>query len=867
MLRQQVRGWGALTVAVVTGATWTGLVVQGRAGCSTSPAVIGTLCCGLLGAAVAASWATRVRDVPPLLAGPVEDSSAEPLNQSELRETFVRLVSAIETRTVRAGRPAVLAGVAAALLLVSTVLPWRELIDPVATGPTGAEAGVIRSQLWELPYAAGWAVLVVAAAVTTLAAAVATPALRSADRVLRPAAVATGTLVVVGILAAPVHLPPRLGDGVGYRVGVGVWVALGLGAFLLVLGLVTSLRRTPWELAIVVVAGTAGIAAGLFAPAPAGPQYEPDVVAGVPYRLFDLEGGQLEDRYGMRVAVGTADPLDSLAETLDGTPGQWLLGRTGSEGSTLFEYRDGVALPRVSLSHGTTPPALIGVTDNRMLLLAGGSSGRPWALLSVPLDLVAADLTLTHKNPDGSYYVTPGVNVLASGTGAALLQRNADRSIALRDGTTTWQIPANQLRVGMRLTDFVVDPGPGAPGNEVSTGPDGTTAWRTSRTGLAVLRPGGRTRQLTGIAPAGCALSSDVASSSMSVEAFAVDLRGNLWLGGSFPTSVVTPDGVQRVVPGNTAAVETIEARPDGSVVLGSSPGGGDQVIRVDDAAAAAPSYPAAPVPTARCDRRTPANGTTAYRATVMDAARVDPPVNAEGRPGKAVSGASTQLALDPRGRVARVRMPSAAQAWAPDGLGGVWWTVPSAARPVAVHLQRSTAAVVRDPQQASVGQRGESAAASGDRLVTGIGSATYNLYGPGQQVRRLPVTGELRQDSLVQLPSGAIAMVLGERLVEVSPDGRSTALLGGVSTGWPLSTTKVPVTQRTADGLWFTGPDGRAWGYDGSHLVRVDGPGRVTVVAGPAQGVPQAADQVTVIGDDLYFELGNDVVRLEPVR
>lgn len=35
-------------------------------------------------------------------------------------------------------------------------------------------------------------------------------------------------------------------------------------------------------------------------------------------------------------------------------------------------------------------------------------------------------------------------------------------------------------------------------------------------------------------------------------------------------------------------------------------------------------------------------------------------------------------------------------------------------------------------------------------------------------------------------------------------------------------------------------------------------------MLAGPTQGVPQAADEVTVIGQALYFHLGNDLVRLE---
>ena len=36
----------------------------------------------------------------------------------------------------------------------------------------------------------------------------------------------------------------------------------------------------------------------------------------------------------------------------------------------------------------------------------------------------------------------------------------------------------------------------------------------------------------------------------MTVDAFAVDVRGNLWLGGGAPTSVITPDGVLREAAG-----------------------------------------------------------------------------------------------------------------------------------------------------------------------------------------------------------------------------------------------------------------------------------------------------------------------------
>ncbi len=440
--------------------------------------MIGVVVCGGLAASIAAYWATRLPDPPDLLErseDDAENSSEEPLNQSELRAEFLRLSSQADSTAIP--RPVfvpLVVGASAALLLLSTVLPWRELLDPVALGPAGAEAGLGRVQLWEIPSARTWAIVVALCALITVGLAVA-----RISAALRVAAVATGAVVVVGVLSALVQLPPRLSDGVGYRAGLGAWLALGFGALLVAVGI--SVRRI--ELAVVLVLAAA---AGLFLPAPAGAEYNPEVVDGAPHRLLDLQGGQLVDRLGMRVAIGTSDPLDSIAGTLDGTPGEWLLGRTGSEGSTLFEYRDGVALPRVTLSHGVTPPALLGVTDNRMVLLAGGAGNKPWAILSVPLTLVAADVSLSHKNPDGSYYVTPDVTVLATGQGPALTHRNADRSVVVWGSTSTWQIPANQLRPGMDLKKYLVNPGPGAPGNAISSGPDGTTAWRNSQTGLVI---------------------------------------------------------------------------------------------------------------------------------------------------------------------------------------------------------------------------------------------------------------------------------------------------------------------------------------------------------------------------------------------
>ncbi|WP_405062448.1 hypothetical protein OG474_12625 [Kribbella sp. NBC_01505] len=804
-IRRQVRGWGTAVLAVVTMVAWTGFVQQARPSCSFSPAVIGTLACGTLATAVAGYWATQlIRGPMTPRPTPVDDSpnvSAEPLNQSELRALFVRMIDRTAIRAPIRGRFMPFAtGTLAVLVLLSTVLPWRELRDPVAVGL--ADAGLIRVQLWEIPPARIWALIICGLAVATLA---------TRGPVRRLAAVGCGSATVAGLAAHLLSLPPILPNGVGYRPGIGAWTALVLGVLLIAAGLIGG--------SLLVLLGSIGALAGLLVPAAIGTPYLPETTAGVPHRLLNLHSGQLVDRLGMRVAIGTSDPLDSFASTLDGSPGQWLLGRTGSESSTVFAYDDGVALPEVTLNHGPTAPALWGVTDNHLVLLAGGAGGKPWAILSVPLDLAQADISLSHKDPDGKYYVTPGVEVLASGVGPGLSHRNADRSIVVWGASTTWQIPANQLRAGMRLQDFRVNPGAGAPGNAVSSGPDGTTVWRTSETGLAMARRGGPTQQLTGVAPAGCVLSSDATSSSMTVDAFAVDVRGNVWLGGGAPTSVITPDGVLRKLPGGADGISSIEARPDGSVLLGTSPGGGSQILQIPDAAAAASTYPAAPDPQPRCDRRKPVRGTTDFRATVL------PPVGTVD-PGQGAPGVSSQLGLDASGKLAHIRLPLAARSWAPDGQGGVWWTLADQPGPErAVHLVRGRTTVQRDLLPLPDNPKAEFAAAAGDRLVTAIGGGLYNFYEPGR-VRRTAVKGELKPDQIAQL------LVTGRLLDDTV-------------------------------GMWFAGPDGKLWGYDAVHLLRVEG-GRVTVLAGPTQGVPQAADEVTVIGQALYFHLGNDLVRLE---
>ena len=486
-------------------------------------------------------------------------------------------------------------------------------------------------------------------------------------------------------------------------------------------------------------------AAGIFTPAPASPSYRPDATAGVPHRLLDLDRGQLTDSMGLRVAVSSSSPLTSIAWRLDGQPGTWMLGRTGSDSSTLFELRGGVALPRTTLSHGYRPPTLIGVADGRMLMLSEPSpNGGQWALLAVPLTLPAADIGLEHQNADGSYYVTPGVERVLQNRGEVGIRRGADNTMVLWSSERTWRVPFADLRPGLDLTRFALDLGPGASGNDLASAPDGTIVWRTGSRGLSLFRPGEPARQLTGTALEGCPVSSDLAGSGLPFERFAVDTAGNLWLAGDqkVRAAVVTPDGILRIVPGVLDQVDDLEARPDGSVLLAVSPGGGDQILEITGAADAAAGYEPAPPPPPRCDTRDPGTTGTAYESVrLQEVPSATPPVTATGEPGKpsavAVRG---MLALDASGRLVRMQYPLVAQGVATDGRGGLWWGVldrtdsPAPRTFTAVHLpgRSSTAVAVKDPVKVTPSRRPARAGAYGDRFVSTLALERYGFYGPG---------------------------------------------------------------------------------------------------------------------------------------
>lgn len=898
MQRLRLRGWAAIVIGTLTVLAWAGLVTQGRTGCGTSPAIIGTVTLGLVATVTAIIWARHRERLPPLLTETSEsDEDPEPLNQAELHAAFVylqKVLSALKESHVL--RLAPLAATASGLLLLTTVLPWRELVDPMATGSAGAEAGLPRFQLWEMTYTGGWPLVLAATASATIAAAIATvssPLIRRAQHgILMAGATATGVAILAGLFTAVLRLPPRLPDGVGYRPGVGAWIALALGAALTALGLaslVQAVRRSSrgWQFQAVAVglAAVMAAAAGVLVPAATGPAFEPEARDGIPHRLLDLRGGLFSDTMGLRVSLGTSSALTSIAWSLDGEPGLWLMGRTGSDNSTVYAVRDGLALPRTTLSHGYSPPTLVGISGGRMLLLTGPTeNNQRWALLAVPLELPFADLSLQHQNADGSYYVTPGVERLAQGNGTIRLQRSADGTVVMWGPDGTWRVPLAALRPGLVLNRYSLDLGPGSRNTRLASAPDGTAAWWTGNHGLAVQRPGSPVEQLTGTAPEGCPLSADLAGSSIGAPAFAVDAAGNIWIAGdkTIPAAVLTTDGVLRVVPNVVDRVEDLEARPDGSVLLGSRSARGNQILEITRAAQAANRYKPAPPPSKRCaGPHAPATGTTYSGSPVRDIPTVLAPVDILGKPGRARELALRGLlALDASGKLVRMRYPQNAVGVSPDGQGGLWWGAAQRSETAsprgftAVHLppRSRTALTIKDPVPASAGRQDAPAAAYGDRFVAPMGEDRYGFYGPSNQAKQVPVTSSENRPSKPVIgltSSGAAGIVLQGRLISLTTDGRQIELFGGPGLEqwaiWSAIENRIAPQRWSAAGSWFGGPDGRLWGYDGSHLYRVEGIGRVTVLAGPGDGLPQAADRVTKIGTDLYFEFGDDVLRVTP--
>ncbi|MFC0626940.1 hypothetical protein [Kribbella deserti] len=893
--RLRLRGWGAVVLGVLTIFAWGGLVTQGRTNCGSSPAIVGTVTLGLIATVTMIVWARhQEKPVPQLLPGGADaKAEAEPLNQAELRVAFVYLQQVLDRlKASHVLRLAPLAAGASGLLLLSTVLPWWELVDPVATGTAGSEAGLPRFQLWEMRFTGSWPVVLVATAVTTILAAVisaTTPIARYARHaILLAGATATGLVTTTGLLVSVLRFPPRLADGVGYRAGVGAWLALALGLALTVLGLaslVQAVRRTsrgwPVQLASVFLAAVVGVTTSLATPTVTEQVSQPETRDGVPHSLLDLRGGLFSDPMGLRVSLGSHNALNSVAWDLDGGPGFWVMGRTGSDTSTVFDLRHGLALPRTSLSHGYSPPILIGVSGGRMLLLTAHARDRRWALLAVPLNLPFADLGLKHRNADGSYYVTPGVERLAQGEGFMRLQSSADSTVTMWNEDRTWRVPLAELRTGLRLDSFAIDLGPGSR-SKLSSAPDGTMAWWNGRQGIAVMRPGRGIEQLTGRSAKGCPVSSDITGSDLGTAAFTVDTGGNIWVSGDarIPAAVLTPDGTLRIVPGLTQRVWEVVARPDGSVVLETRAGRETRLLVIPNAAKAAAHYKAAPPPSDRC--RGPvqqASGKPYSGVEVPDVPEVVSPVAVDGKPGAPrYHSAHGLLALDPSGRLVRLQYPQESIVVAPDGEGGLWWgtaertEAPNPRHFTAVHLpaRARTAITVKDPVPAVARRREGSAAAYGDQFVAPMGQDRYGFYGPSGQAKQVPVsTNDAGSGKPVigLTSSGAAGIVLQGRLVSVTPDGRQVDLFGGPGEEqwsiWSALKHRIPPDKWSAEGTWFGGPDGRLWGYDGSHLYRVDGVGKVTVIAGPEDGLPQVAYAVTRIGTDLYFEFGDDVLRV----
>lgn len=884
-----------------------------RDDCGWTGTAWASLVIGVALAAAAIRWARSPASEPSLVERTGPDSDT-PLNQPELHAVFVTLTEATgdPARPPRWRWLELATGTAAAGCVLSLLGPWRELAVPqhlLGDLPLVFPGTVLSS----LPGAGPLAWLVLAGAVATVAALVVPRARVAAG----PLAAGTAALTVAGWLTVVPHLPPTDPAGTGYRIAPAGWLALTAAVLLGLCGLlVTALRDRPARrvvaAALVAVAGSVTAVLATSTPSYGDPQ------AGT---VFEVGPNDLvTDAAGLRVRV--ADAFDRIAgsdalpfaATLDGAPGHWFLGNLPAyrrteevRTATVFGWRNGVASPLTTLRYSQVQ--LIGVTGDRMLALAVGRPNtrapEPWAVVSVPLSAPYADISLTSGDSGGRPWVSSDVTLLLHGTADEVEAAPAGNgAIALtafdqeNRSADSLLVPADVVRAGNPWRADTLRAPTEAGALRIRTAPDGAVAWVRERQ-VIVAGPGGRPRALTATT-ADCRRQSVAGGTEL-----AYDSTGNLWIASFDGLDVITTDGMRRTAPQLAGVVADVAAGPDGALLVSTADGsrysGTKRVVRVPDAARVANSYPLSTLrrspsraadPPQRCDRATAPPATTAFTATRLGAVPVvDPPRQA----GERGSGRAWDAELVLSGGAVRwMRPASKATTPVPDGQGGVWWTVPPprgddylyTGTVSGVHVRAdgtvtSTGLQVGLKQENGLGR----SAASGDRFAyTSVAVAGDNrakngyLDFSGRSVRRLPLSGEI---GLATYPSRTMAWSatgrapelvapIGTALVRINPGGSVTTLFGGRP-----DDEQVPISDAIARGLgkdhysvkaqWFTGPDKAVWGYDGWYLYRVDPAGKVTVLGGQEQGVPPAANHVTVIGPALYFEVGSEIVKVTP--
>lgn len=848
-------------------------------------------------AVVAVRWASAPPSKTSELTGP-RPAGADvdtPLNQAELRSVFSTLAAELEPARRPRRRLELAIGALAAVLPLSLAGPWRELpvpqrllgdLPPAFPGSTAAS----------LPGAGGLAWLLVLAAAATVGS-VAVPRIRAAAG---PLGAGTGALAVTGWLLVVPWLPPTAPGGLGYRVAPAGWLALAAGAALCGSGLLATWR---WSRPKVLAAGTVALAAVAGAGIAVLSSDRPTYPAGpVGETVFQVRADEVTDAAGLRVDLAGDSGLISterpspLVAGLDGSPGHWFLGNLPEyrrteriETATVFAWRNGIATAFTTLRYARI--RLLGVVDGEMLVHVKGrtvnSGPEQWAVASIPLSMPFADVSLSSGSPAGRPWVSPGVTVLIHGTAdyvevapagsgaiAVTATRREDRSGA------SWLVPAEVVRAGTPWTPDLLRTPAEAGAVRLRLAPDGTVAW--VRNGqLMTVRPGGRPQPLTA-ATAQCRRQPVTAESSD----LAYDDRGNLWLTTRGGLDVVSTDGVRRTAPLSSDRIRDIEPGPDGSLLVSTGPESGS-VRLIAGASRSAASYPPAPDPGQRCGREAAPPATTSFTATAIGRPPVvETPEPARG-PGRWSGGLHELVAH--RGQVAW--MEPAGTAPAPDGQGGVWWVrlpprsdeLTSTGTVTAVHVRADgsvtstgTTATLRRVSGAGRGVAlGDRYAYLAKSMVGTMGAEFGYLDVTGRTARQRPVADELSwtvrsSRSAAWAGTGRLLAPVGTGLARINPDGSTTTLLGGRP-----ATEQVPIAEAIARGLgrdhyshlaqWFTGPDRAVWGYDGWYLYRLDDTGRVTVLGGPEQAVPVAADRVTVIGPALYFEVGLDVVKVTP--
>lgn len=619
------------------------------------------------------------------------------------------------------------------------------------------------------------------------------------------------------------------------------------------------------------------------------------------------------------IGTGEQDELPVVATSLDGRPGTWFVrpesGDPDEDVYLIDEIVHGRALPVTEVS-GARDLRLLGVTGRRAIVFWHESS-QTAVVSSVDLSADSAHLFSSTESSSDEYTTTllttadfrpegPGhveaddlyLDLLADGSAAVTVHKSGSRD-------TSYLVDAGTVRgsAPWRLTRQL-------PAGSVESfhAPGGTTYDVAAGT-INRLTADGRTQPVLGqVSDRRCTLSRDPLSSSLDDYAVydsspAVDRAGNMWLALSRDVEprlpdlyVLTADGVLRRLPATWHGAGKVQVAADGSlfVTFASKWHGGATYRLADPVAAARVAAPLPPVPSGCVsDNRATVTtaGRTATRVGTLPPQQADPfsenvlaVLDANGTSLSAVqtsdsgdtySGTTTLRRTGPRRSPTAVY--SARNVWitdvVPDGRGGAWWLqldppnqnddgngegqgpgsighVDAAGRALIVAAR----VVPADPDpRADV----ELAADPADNSLWW----TPSEHGPWHRTTTDGPTTPLRyRGGIPTLGGGAGYYTASEGVYPITAGGSGPAVLGsrhGRALRLPsaLAAHAVPADYSPLGTVAVTST-GALLLYQGDYLARFGPGGRVSLLSGPHEGLPQENDVMltTVVGNRLVI-------------